>query len=329
MYITPQDDNTYLISGSVTLQELVTLKIPDNSTLDLRNISAIEDLAVIFLRDVRWKVLHPNLQSWNNTLHIVHLPVKLTTSYVDKPAGIGFFSFLKKMFQNLKYSRLAEEETWSQINSIARKSLISAVFVGVLLGVAVAMQFLMYVERFGLGLEHSAPNIFAFIMSNHLGPLIGAQIFSSQYSSAISSDITTFRSNEEWDALISMGHNPYECWCWPRVYTSVIMTTSVVIVVTISLLLSSAAFTSFWLPNRSLLEIILITKNQLGNDIGFMMMIVRGLIFGLSISVISAYKSCSFNVVDGIGKCTTECVYFSALSIIVCHVVISMVSLWI
>ena len=322
--------NTYIITGSIGLHDLSTLQIPPNIILDLKGVTSIDSLSVVFLRNSGWQLIPPRDADWAEINRIIDQQLHT----FNKKAGEQnygrtreshqsyIYTFVKGMIDGFgRNTKLSSEIMWMQIYQIGWKTMPAVLIIGCCAGVGLPFQLLRRLEMFGI--DSMLPSLVVIMLTSQLGPIIGGQIMAAQCASAITGDLALSRANQEWDAFIVNGHDPYHCLCWSRIYACIIMFIVVLFFVTFIALLTSAIFMSFKLVNTSFKEIIgqyILTLNQ---DIGFFMLSVRALIFGILTSAISVYIGCTAKLTEGIGICVNKSVYYSSFILIIVHIIFS------
>lgn len=310
----------YLISGTVELSDLTTLQLPSNTLLDMTHVTTIDDQSIIFLRSQDWKILPPRIKQWFD------INIRLNKKF-DRPLPrsesykFPLFSFIYGLWKALHPpTPLAMENTWIQLRKIGWNTSPTLLIIGAAFGVVTALQLLSNARVFGL--ESIVPRMLAIIIIDHLGPIISAQLLAAQCASAITADIATSRLNEEWDALISMNHDPYHALCWPRLLACVITSVLLVFLTTMTTIISSAIFTSTHMLYGSVQNTAQIIRLTIGANIGFSMLLVRSFAFGWIIGSIALYKGATADLSKGIGTCLNSAVFWINTSIIVTHILI-------
>jgi phospholipid/cholesterol/gamma-HCH transport system permease protein len=316
--------NGYIISGTVRIADLTTLQLPKGTTLDLTRITDIDDLSIIFLRSSGLRVLPPRTRQWFAINAYLNQPFDppQTPQRKQQTSIVPFLLNMLRAFHSP--TTLASENTWLQLRKIGWGTLPISLFVGTIFGIVTAYQLLSNIKCFGL--ESLTPRMIAIIVVNHVGPIMGAQLITTQCASAIAADITSARANEEWDALISMNHNPYHALCWPRFIACVVASLLLVFVTTMTSVLASALFLSTQLLHNSFDATLNTTRLAISADIGFVMLFVRGLCFGCIISGIALYVGVTHNLSKGVGPCVNTAVYWINFWTIVTHLGIQALS---
>jgi|GEM_PF-3159716 len=313
--------NTYTIHGSVVLSDLVTLKVDDNITLDLTHVNEIELAGVIFLRNSKWKIVPPKIAEWESTNAFLNNHQFPKVQHTKQSRSLGIFQFLHSLMSAIKWnSYFANEVMWNQMHYIGWRTLPVMLFLAVCCGVFVTSQIL---KRLGVfGLESVVPTITTVIMTSQIGPLIGGQLLVAQCASAISADVAEARLNQEWDAFILNNHNPYHCYCLPRIYACAIAYVFLIFTLTFSALIISAIFMSYKLVNASVFEIGGTIIATLREDWNFFLVIIKAFVYGILTAVISLYIGCSFDLEEGVGRCVNRAVFYAMLTVTVVHIVI-------
>ena len=92
--------------------------------------------------------------------------------------------------------------------------------IGFLLGVILAFQTAAVLKTFGV--ETFVANMLAIALFRELGPVITAVILAGRTGSAFAAEIGTMKTNEELDALTTMGLPPVRFLVLPRVGAAIL-----------------------------------------------------------------------------------------------------------
>lgn len=321
----------YVITGRIVLDDLRTLDIPNNASLDLGEVKSIDQLSVIFLRNSGWKVIPPKTTQANKVWQEVNTKLDNYSRFINQQttapssaATLSMREFLRNMLAAChRPTRLASEVTWAQLYQIGWRTVPTMIVVSICAGFAIPAQVL---AQLPVSIEHVMPSVFSYIMIDQVAPLIGSNIISARCVSTITANIASARAHEEWDALIVANHNPYHCWCWPHIVTCTTITVLLIIMFAFVGSLAGALLLSYRLLNRSLLEILVIMRTALSQDMGSLLLIVKSILFGLSISCTSVYYGCTSDVSDGISTSINKAMRTSSLGIIGIHLFICLLS---
>jgi ABC-type transporter Mla maintaining outer membrane lipid asymmetry permease subunit MlaE len=325
-----QHSDSYAIKGRVTLSDLETLQIPRDATIDLAQVSDIDQLSIIFLRSTRWKVRPPTqsqvLHTWNTINHQLNAQLKFLRpqqiSTRPLQSGVaGVFQFVRNLYNAIgRPTRLAKEIAWIQLYNIGWSTLPSILCISICCGIAVPIQVLGQLPS---SVESEMPRIFAFIVVEYAAPLIGASILSARCVSTITADIGSAQINEEWDALIMAGHNPYHCWCWPRICVCIMMTLLLIVLFAFTSAMVGATLLAYRMLNSSVIEILGMMQVVLSQDLGCMLLLVKSILFGCTISCVALYYGCTTNPALGLGSSINAAVRTAANGLILAHLLVS------
>jgi ABC-type transporter Mla maintaining outer membrane lipid asymmetry permease subunit MlaE len=325
-----QQGNNYTIKGKVVLRDLETLQIPRDATVDLSQISEIDQLSVIFLRTTKWKVRPPTAPRVSRTWEEINQQLNAQAKFLRQEntgtrttqGGImEIFRFVRNLYHAIgRPTYLAKEIAWIQLYNIGWSTLPSILCISACCGLAVPIQVLGQLPS---SVESEMPRIFAFIVVEYAAPLIGASILSARCVSTITADIGSAQINEEWDALIMSGHNPYHCWCWPRICVCVVMTLLLIVLFAFISAIVGATLLSCRMLNSSLIEILGMMQVVLSQDFGCLLLLIKSMMFGVIISCVALYYGCTTNPVLGLGHSINAAVRVTASGLILTHLLVS------
>lgn len=316
----------YKIAGEVVLQDLTTLDIPGDACVDMRDVVCIDSLSIIFIRSKAWKVTPPKLDHWSlvtNYLDRCEYKQESTNKPVTRAHAAEFFHCMWRVFGNTNV--LSREVMWAQIEKIGWRTLIPMVMTGILFGVMSVSQVLKYARPYGI--EAVAPEILTLAMVCQVGPGLGASMVASQCTSAVAADIAQMRVSGQWNALVAMGHDAYQCWCWPRVYACMIMTVVLVFTFVASMLVTAGFMLSRLLLNTSITEVFVQIQSALARDSGFVVLLGKSFVFGAIVSLVPIYYGHRACAAEGIGSAVNKAVYFSSVGIMVAQGLITLLML--
>lgn len=139
----------------------------------------------------------------------------------------AMIAFLGELVAALVWSiRHPRRLRWHDLWIIAEKVGVNAVpvlsLLGLLIGVILAFQSAVPMERYGA--RDAVPAIVAIAVLRELGPLITAVLLAGRSGSAFAAEIGTMKITEELSALESMGIHPVRFLAVPRVVAAMIVT---------------------------------------------------------------------------------------------------------
>ncbi|MFP4644179.1 MAG: ABC transporter permease [Spirochaetales bacterium] len=211
-------------------------------------------------------------------------------------------------------------EVVEQINTIGLNALPITATLSFIIGLILALQGAVQLERFGGG--PFLANLMGLAMVREMGPLLMAIILTGRTGSAIASELGTMKVTDEIDALRAMGIRPIEYVVAPKFIAFTIVAPLLAVfsaaVGILGGLLVSVTFAgqpaTFFL-NR----VIAILRPEDG-----FFLLLKGLLFGWAIVMVSCY--CGFEVQGGaieVGRATTQAVVASIFTTVVLNVVFS------
>lgn len=139
----------------------------------------------------------------------------------------AFIAFLGELVAALVWSCVHPSRLrWGDLWLIAEKVGVNAVpvlsLLGILIGVILAFQSAVPMERFGA--RDAVPAVVAIAVLRELGPLITAVLLAGRSGSAFAAEIGTMKITEELSALESMGIHSVRFLAVPRVMAAMIVT---------------------------------------------------------------------------------------------------------
>ena len=184
--------------------------------------------------------------------------------------------------------------------------------IGFLLGVILAFQTAAVLKTFGV--ETFVANMLAIALFRELGPVITAVILAGRTGSAFAAEIGTMKTNEELDALTTMGLPPIRFLVLPRVGAAILSMPLLTIFCELAGLIGGAiVLQAMGVPN------IVFWRGVAKSTTVFMICegLTKGALFGLLVGLIGCLsgmrtKSSS----DGVGRATTSAVVWSIVAIV-------------
>ncbi len=211
-------------------------------------------------------------------------------------------------------------EVVEQINTIGLNALPIAATLSFIIGLILALQGAVQLERFGGG--PFLADLMGLAMVREMGPLLMAIIITGRTGSAIASELGTMKVTDEIDALRAMGIRPVEYVVAPKfiafTIVSPLLSAFSAAVGLLGGLLVSVTFAgqpAAFFMNRAI--------TILSVEDGFFL-ILKGVLFGWAIIMVSCY--CGFRVQGGaieVGRATTQAVVASIFTTVVLNVVFS------
>jgi phospholipid/cholesterol/gamma-HCH transport system permease protein len=118
--------------------------------------------------------------------------------------------------------RLRWGDLWLSAEKVGVNAVPVLSLLGLLMGVILAFQSAVPMERYGA--RDAVPAVVAMAVLRELGPLITAVLLAGRSGSAFAAEIGTMKITEELSALQSMGIHPVRFLAVPRVIAAMIMT---------------------------------------------------------------------------------------------------------
>ncbi len=137
---------------------------------------------------------------------------------------IRMVGFVGECAQALAFAlRHPERMRWREVALTAQRagaeSLPIVILVGFLMGLIMAFQSAMSLQRFGA--EIFVPNMLGLVMFRELGALVTAILLAGRSGAAFAAEIGTMKVNEEVNALVTMGLDPVRFLVAPKVLAAV------------------------------------------------------------------------------------------------------------
>jgi len=136
----------------------------------------------------------------------------------------------RRMLRLVEVARHAEQA--------GTRSLPLVILLGFLIGLILAFQSAVPMQRFGADLY--VANLVALALLRELGPLLTAVILAGRTGSAFAAEIGTMKVNEEVDALTTMGLDPMTMLVLPRIIAVMLVMPAITLVLDVAGLLGMA-----------------------------------------------------------------------------------------
>ena len=185
--------------------------------------------------------------------------------------------------------------------------------IGFLLGVILAFQTAAVLKSFGV--ETFVANMLAIALFRELGPIITAVILAGRTGSAFAAEIGTMKTNEELDALTTMGLPPVRFLVLPRVAAAILAMPLLTIFAELSGLFGGAVVLQtmgvptivFWRGVAKSTTVYMICEG-----------LTKGALFGMLVGLIGCLAGVRTTASsDGVGRSTTSAVVWSIVAIAV------------
>ena len=184
--------------------------------------------------------------------------------------------------------------------------------IGFLLGVILAFQTAAVLKTFGV--ETFVANMLAIALFRELGPVITAVILAGRTGSAFAAEIGTMKTNEELDALTTMGLPPVRFLVLPRVTAAILSMPFLTIFCELAGLIGGAiVLQAMGVPN------VVFWRGVAKSTTVFMICegLTKGALFGLLVGLIGCLAGMrTQSSSDGVGRATTSAVVWSIVAIV-------------
>ena len=124
-------------------------------------------------------------------------------------------------FALLHPKRIRAKDVWRTMETVGPGALPITALLGFLLGLILAFQATIPLERFGADVY--VINLVGISLVRELGPLMAGIVLAGRTASAFAAELGTMKVNQEIDALHTMGVNPLRFLIIPRAFAAIIM----------------------------------------------------------------------------------------------------------
>ncbi len=211
-------------------------------------------------------------------------------------------------------------EVVEQINTIGLNALPIVATLSFIIGLILALQGSVQLERFGGG--PFLADLMGLAMVREMGPLLMAIIITGRTGSAIASELGTMKVTDEIDALRAMGIRPIEYVIAPK-FIAFTIVSPLLSAFSAAVGLLGGLFVSVTFAGQPAQFFINRAFTILSVEDGFFL-ILKGLLFGWAIIMVSCY--CGLEVEGGaieVGRATTQAVVASIFTTVVLNVIFS------
>ncbi len=215
---------------------------------------------------------------------------------------------------------LEGREVIAQLESIGIKSMGLVLITGSFVGMVMALQFVLGLQKFG-GMEYTG-RIIALSFSRELAPSLTAVIVGSRIASGIAAEIGSMNVTEQIDAIRALGADPVKKLVMPRLVASVL---AMPIMAVVSLILG-------------LIGAVFVCAFQFGLSAGFFMSTALDAVqlqdfwsgylktpfFGAIIALVGCH--CGLRTrggTQGVGSSTTDAVVLTSVSILIADLILT------
>jgi phospholipid/cholesterol/gamma-HCH transport system permease protein len=236
-----------------------------------------------------------------------------------------YVNFLKKCLFVLGWAILNPTKVkWRQVAFYSDVSGSDATpivsLLGFLIGVILAFQAIIQLGRFGV--QNYVINLVGTVIVTELAPLVTAVVLAGRTGSAFAAELSAMKSEEELDALTTLGINQEKFLILPKLLAMLIVTPFLTIISDICGILGGMTIVTSML-NISITEYL----NKTFEVIQFSDLsqgICKGFFFGAIVSTVGCMKGLnSRSNAQGIGQATTSAVVISIFLIVVTDAIIT------
>ncbi len=191
---------------------------------------------------------------------------------------------------------------------------------GLFTGAVLTVQLFSSLQMFGI--NDKLPYIVLISLMKELAPVLCGLMIVSRVGSSMASEIGGMATNNQLDVLTSMSVNKYRFLYFPRVLSMIVAQPLLTTIVIITGIIGSYIVTTTMYDFTDVYFLRLIWEGFEWQD--YFMSIVKGIIFGLVISLIACYEG--NNTVDGavgIKKTTILTVVLSCVHILILNFIIT------
>ncbi len=208
-----------------------------------------------------------------------------------------------------------------QIVSIGYGSQVVVIVTGAFTGAVFTAQTYFKFKDFGV--ETGVGAIVSVAMCRELGPVLAGLMVTGRVGAAMAAEIGTMKVTEQIDALRALGVHPVDYLMLPRFFAMLIsMPLLIAESITFGLAASYCVVVfGFGVPSAWFWQHVVEHTNE--EDIIYGM--IKGLIFGILITVISCHQGLTASDgAVGVGIGTTRAVVYSSLALLICNFFLSL-----
>ena len=258
---------------------------------------------------------------------VVAKPMWIERAVVSSLEGLGEVALMFGHSVRVLLKRPLElREIVLQMDSIGAKSMGLVVIIGSFVGMVMALQFAIGLQKFG-GMEYTG-RVIALSFSRELAPTLTAVIVGGRIAAGIAAEIGSMSVTEQIDAIRALGADPIKKLVMPRLVASVLV---MPILCSFSLVLGIGGAMAicdlqFGLPAGFFMSTALdsMTLNDFWN--GFL----KTPWFGAIIALIGCYYGFGTRGgTVGVGRATTQAVVATSVSILIADFALTNVYAWV
>jgi phospholipid/cholesterol/gamma-HCH transport system permease protein len=224
------------------------------------------------------------------------------------------------------YSAFFTKPRWKlflrQVLEVGSASQVVVIVTGAFTGAVFAAQ--TFFQFHSLGMDSAVGPVVSISMCRELGPVLSALMVAGRVGAAMSSEIGTMRVTEQIDALRAMGVHPVDYLVVPRVFA---MLLSMPLLVGESIAFGIGAGYLVGVDMLGIQKAYFISNLLKFTAISDLVMgLVKGLVFGLLIVMISCYRGLNAEEgAVGVGRAATSAVVTSSLAILISNFFLTLI----
>lgn len=232
----------------------------------------------------------------------------------------NFALFLFKTFYTLFTTKLKYRQLIVQMQRIGVESFTIIFLTGASIGLALALQTYIGLERFGA--HDFIGVVVALGMTRELGPVMTGLMVTGRSGAGIAAEIGTMKITEQIDALKTLCINPYQYLIVPRIVASTIILPFLTIFSMICGIIGGFLYCTHVLEIAPENYISSIRSHVEFSDITGGL--IKSSVFGLILSWIGTYNGyCATGGAKGVGLATTKTVVTSSIMILIFNYLLS------
>ena len=205
---------------------------------------------------------------------------------------LDFSAFFYAVLRELLLRQVPRDVLVKQIYFTGIKAISIIGWISLVIGGTIIIQGMTILANFGQ--SDLVYTLLKIIITLELGPILTAFILTARSGTAIATELGNMVVNHEIEALISMGISPIRYLVIPRVISMVISLVCLTIFFNLFGLIGGYMVSSLFQP-VGFIDYIASLMNKI-EIIDLVTMIIKSLIFGLIISVISCYQGLKVNI---------------------------------
>jgi phospholipid/cholesterol/gamma-HCH transport system permease protein len=189
-------------------------------------------------------------------------------------------------------------------------------------GMVLALQIYINFQQMGSGATQAIPSIIALAVTRELGPVLGGLMMAARLGSSMAAEIGTMKVSEQLEALITLSRPPLGYVIFPKIFASMMALPLLILVGDVAGILGGYITIVSGFSGNSGVYIAQTLQSLEIWDIAAGM--IKGLIFGLLIALISCYQGIRAKKgALGVGISTMGAVVQSCAVLLLCNYLLS------